>query len=56
MERNSRNLNNNIMAWSGIKRRVFISHYKGDRDEVDEFIQHFANELKIFTPYVLGAN
>jgi hypothetical protein len=44
------------MAWSGIKRRVFISHYKGDRKEVDAFIQHFANKLGIFTPYVLGAN
>lgn len=44
------------MAWTRIKRRVFISHYRGDRDEVDAFIQHFANELGIFTPYVLGAN
>ncbi|EMQ94379.1 hypothetical protein D778_00847 [Xanthomarina gelatinilytica] len=44
------------MAWSGIKRRVFISHYKGDRTEVDNFISYFANSLGIFTPYVLGAN
>ncbi len=44
------------MAWSGIKRRVFISHYKGDRTEVDNFIDTFANKLQIFTPYVLGAN
>jgi hypothetical protein len=44
------------MAWSGVKRRIFISHYKGDRDEVDAFIDYFANELGIFTPYVLGAN
>jgi hypothetical protein len=44
------------MAWSGIKRRVFISHYRGDRTEVDAFIYHFATELGIFTPYVLGAN
>jgi hypothetical protein len=44
------------MAWSGIKRRVFISHYKGDRIEVDRFISYFANEFGIFIPYVLGAN
>lgn len=44
------------MSWSGIKRRVFISHYGEDRAEVDSFINHFANSLQIFTPYVLGAN
>jgi len=44
------------MAWSGIKRRVFISHYKGDHIEVDVFIDKFANQAGIFTPYVLGAN
>ncbi|SNR60617.1 MTH538 TIR-like domain [Lutibacter agarilyticus] len=44
------------MAWTGIKRRVFISHFRGDRKEVDDFINHFANNLGIFTPYVLGAN
>ena len=37
------------------KHRVFISHYKGDRYEVDKFIDTFANRLGIFTPYVLGA-
>jgi hypothetical protein len=44
------------MAWSQIKRRVFVSHYRGDKNEVDEFIDIFANRLNIFTPYVLGAN
>lgn len=44
------------MAWSGIKRKVFISHFKGDRVEVDNFIHYFANQQGIFTPYVLGAN
>ncbi|XWX62433.1 TIR domain-containing protein [Desulfitobacterium sp. AusDCA] len=44
------------MAYQGIKRRVFISHYKGDRTEVDDFVQKFAIEEKVFTPYVLGAN
>ncbi len=44
------------MAYSGIKRKVFVSHYSGDRNEVDQFIQTFANEQKVFTPYILGAN
>jgi hypothetical protein len=44
------------MAYTGTKRRVFISHYKGDKAEVDAFIEEFANKHKVFTPYVLGAN
>lgn len=44
------------MAYTGIKRRVFISHYGGDRQEVDQFIYHFSTVEKVFTPYVLGAN
>ncbi len=44
------------MAYQGTKRKVFISHYREDREEVDEFIRKFAIEEKVFTPYVLGAN
>lgn len=44
------------MAYYGNKRRVFISHYKGDSSEVDDFISYFANQQGVFTPYVLGAN
>jgi hypothetical protein len=44
------------MAYTGIKRRVFISHYSDDNKEVDAFIETFANQEKVFTPYVLGAN
>ena len=44
------------MAYKGIKRKVFISHYKGDRSEVDAFIEEFANKEQVFTPFVLGAN
>ncbi len=44
------------MAYTGVKRKVFVSHYGGDKTEVDKFIQTFANEQKVFTPYVLGAN
>jgi hypothetical protein len=40
-------MNNNI------RRKVFISHYKGDRNEVDSFIKSYSN---IFIPKVLGAN
>lgn len=45
-----------MMPYQGIKRRVFISHFRGDRTEVDVFIKKFAEEEKVFTPYVLGAN
>ncbi len=44
------------MAYLGIRRKVFISHYKGDREEVNSFIETFANQEKVFIPYVLGAN
>ena len=44
------------MAYQGIRRKVFISHYKGDRKEVDAFIQKFATIERVFYPYVLGAN
>lgn len=44
------------MAYQGTKRKVFISHYKGDSNEVDAFIDYFVNQQGVFTPYVLGAN
>lgn len=44
------------MAYQGTKRRVFISHYKGDKAEVEAFVDYFANQHGVFTPYVLGAN
>lgn len=44
------------MAYTGTKRKVFISHYKGDKDEVEAFIDEFSDRHKVFTPYVLGAN
>ena len=40
----------------GVKRKVFISHYKGDKDEVEAFIDEFCNKENVFTPRVLGAN
>ena len=44
------------MKYQGTKRRIFISHYRGDSDEVEEFIQYYATKQGVFTPYVLGAN
>ncbi|OHD06929.1 MAG: hypothetical protein A2Y41_10415 [Spirochaetes bacterium GWB1_36_13] len=44
------------MSYNGIKRKVFISFYKGDNVEVDSFIDYFANQENVFTPFVLGAN
>lgn len=44
------------MTYQGIKRNVFVSHYKGDSAEVEHFIDYFANTYGVFTPYVLGAN
>ena len=36
-----------------VRRTVFISHYKGDHDEVERFISDFKS---VFIPKVLGAN
>lgn len=44
------------MVYTGIRRKVFISYYRCDRNEVDAFIDEFANRQKVFIPYVLGAN
>lgn len=44
------------MTYQGTRRKVFISHYREDRQEVDAFIDRFANKEKVFIPYVLGAN
>jgi hypothetical protein len=38
---------------SFVKRNVFISHFREDREEVDTFIKEFKD---VFTPKVLGAN
>jgi hypothetical protein len=43
-----------MMAYTGIKRKVFISHYRGDRNEVDAFIDEFANRQKVFIPMSLS--
>ncbi len=35
-----------------VRRKVFISHYKGDRSEVDAFIKSYGD---VIIPKVLGA-
>lgn len=44
------------MVYNGTRRKVFISHYKGDKNAVEEFITRFANQEKVFISYVLCAN
>ena len=44
------------MPYNGTRRKVFISHYKGDKTEVDDFIDYFGNQERVFNPFVLGAN
>jgi hypothetical protein len=38
---------------STVRRKVFISHYKADRNEVDSFVSTYSG---VFIPKVLGAN
>lgn len=38
------------------KRKVFISFFQGDRKEVDEFIDRWANREGVFIPKVLGVS
>ncbi|MDL2268920.1 TIR domain-containing protein [Desulfosarcina sp. OttesenSCG-928-A07] len=42
-----------MISIAKVRRKVFISHYKGDKDEVDAFIKDFST---VFIPKVLGAN
>ncbi len=44
------------MVYDTSRRKVFISHYKGDLNEVNAFIKYFAVYEKVFIPYILGAN
>ncbi len=38
------------MAYTWIRRKVFISFYQGDREEVDEFIEKWADREGVFIP------
>jgi hypothetical protein len=44
------------MPYYGTKRKVFISFYQGNRQEVDDFIDHWASREGIFIPKALGAS
>src|ERR1041385_7082142 len=40
--------------YSGIKRRVFVAHYGGDKTEVDQFIYLWGTREGVFNPLALG--
>ena len=42
------------MVYYGTKRRVFISYSQRDRNEVGDFINRWAFQEQLFTPYSLG--
>ncbi len=42
------------MAYKGIRRKVFVSHYKGDREAIQNFIDKWAYEEGVFIPKQLG--
>lgn len=42
------------MVYNGIKRKVFISFCQRDRNEVEDFIEKWANHEGVFIPKVLG--
>lgn len=44
------------MPYYGTKRKVFISFYKGDRTEVDAFIEKWANQEGVFITKALGVS
>lgn len=44
------------MSYFEVKRKVFISHFRDDRAEVDAFVNRWCTTEGVFTPKVLGAN
>ena len=44
------------MQYYGTKRKVFITFYKGDRTEVDAFIEKWATHEEVFIPKALGVS
>lgn len=38
-----------------VRRKVFISYFRGDRLEVEEFVEHWADQEKVFLPQIVGA-
>lgn len=42
------------MSAAGTKHKVFISFYRGDTDEVGEFLDKWAYDKGVFTPKVIG--
>ncbi len=40
---------------SPIKRKVFVSYFRGDRVEVEEFVERWAEDERVFLPQIVGA-
>jgi hypothetical protein len=38
-----------------IRRKVFISYFRGDKTEVELFVNHWANNQSVFIPRIVGA-
>ena len=38
-----------------VRRKVFISYFRADRSEVEEFVENWAGTQNVFIPQVIGA-
>ena len=37
-----------------VRRKVFISYYRGDRGAVDDFVGYWAGNQNVFIPQIVG--
>ena len=38
-----------------VRRKVFVSYFRGDRLEVEEFVERWAEDERVFLPQIVGA-
>lgn len=38
-----------------VRRKVFISYFRGDKDEVEHFVHYWGKDQKVFIPQIVGA-
>ena len=38
-----------------VRRKVFISYFRGDRAEVEAFVQYWSGNQRVFIPQIVGA-
>ena len=38
-----------------VRRKVFVSYFRADRLEVEEFVDRWADQEKVFLPQIVGA-